>query len=514
MVAIRIDLRRAALSGYVLVVLAALACGGGQRGGDRSAAACGDLRPGGDAQEAIEAARCLAATGGEGAAECREAVSWPLELAPEALGYAAECVLAAGDRADGVWLADIMASVGDDVERLAALAGVFDGAFDTAVHGVTFTTSLDDETQHALGRALPAVEPASRDALVALALAYSVEPLASYAMAFAGDVPPDDPAMVAFAERLDGTATTLGSFERRVLVETGTWSAQEAIDCYSGDDPRCEDMEGDSPLALLAVLDFYEVGLPSTPNAALRMLRSETIDPDSARGLATYIANADYPSRDSLVNAMMLDMTDASTRPEIRRAIAEAAAPVMCRFEAFSGVLLRARTSDPDRLENPDAVWPTFVTACAERHWSDETLMQALSAGSWLGVPHATWESLVASLGARTDDESCDAFRSLGRSGYEAAPWVLPRGTAHVVASRLGGEACAPVLTAPLEQVARSSAEHPEARLAAWIRLLELGDRGGCGQSAALLQWHDEDYDEGPGMWAEAYAAALNEACR
>src|SRR5690606_14643273 len=99
--------------------------------------------------------------------------------------------------------------------------------------------------------------------------------------------------------------------------------------------------------------------------------------------------------------------------------------------------------------------------------------------------PHATWESLVVSLGGRTDGQPCDAFRSLGRSGYEAAPWVLPRGTAHVVASRIGGEACGPVLTAPLEQVARSSAEHPEARLAAWVRLKELGDRGGCGQSAA-----------------------------
>lgn len=511
MIAIRIPRRALAVAATLLV---AAACGGKQETRGADLGDCDRVRAGMSAADVEGAAACHARAGTEAAADqCRNAFDVLDVATPTALADFARCVLSQGDRADGVWLADMMASVGDDAEALAALASVFDGAFDTASQGVTFTASLDDATQHALGAALPSVAPAARDNLVSLVLAYSVEPLAEYCAPYAGELAADDPGMVVFAERLAESEQDLGEFERRLLLETGVWSAQDALDCYAGDDPRCDNWEGESPLELFEEASFLEVGLPSTPAAALRVLRSDDIDPASARGIAAFIGGADYPNRDALMPSMMLDMTDSGFRREIRQAIASAATAPMCDYGNMRDYLLRARTSDPDRFDDPTAPWPTFIRACAERHWTDDDLMIALSAGSWLGVPRDTWNGMVDALAERSENLSCDEYRAMGRVAYEATPWVITRGTAHSVAARIAGDTCAASMEGPVEDIARDADEHPEARLAAYTWLNAHGDAAGCSRIDSVLDWYHEEYREGPGRWAEELGAELRAAC-
>lgn len=491
-----------------------LACGGPQQRGD-DAGDCPRIRPPMTAAALEAAAACHAETASDASAQqCRDGIDLAATATPTALADLARCVMRSGERTDGAWLADMMASVGGDPERIAALASVFEGPFSPSTHGVTFTASLDDTTQHEIGAALPSMSAGARDGLISLVLAYGVEPLAGYCAPFAGDLDTSDPAVVVFAERIAGGDDELGEFERRLLLETGVWTAQDALECYAGDDPRCRGWQGESPLEVFADASFLDIGLPSTPAAALRILRSPDVDPASARGIAAFIGGAEYDNRSALLPSMMLDMTDEGFRPEIRLAIAQAATAPMCEYTTMRDYLLRAQTSDPNRFDDPDAPWPTFVRACSERHWDADALAHALGAGSWLGVPRATFDALVDRLADLTADASCDELRAVGQAAYEATPWVITRGTAIVIAAQVGGDRCAAGMRNPVERIATSSAEHPEARLAAYAWLRSQGDSAGCRRIDTVLDWYHEDYAQGPGRWAEENGAALRAACR
>jgi len=411
-----------------------------------------------------------------------------------------------------------MASVAQRQELLVALVDSFGDSFDTSVHGVTWASTLEEDAQRAIGEALESIDPGARRTLVSLVLAYRVDPLMRYCGPYAGALDGDDPGVIAYAEQIAEATEPLGEFERELLVNTGTWSTQDVIDCFNRNKPGCESWDGKSPLSVLAEITSVAMGEAATPASALRLLRSDGIDAGSAQGLAAAIGGAEYANRSAIMGSMMLDMTASNFPRAIRVAIASAATGPMCEYDTLRDYFLRAQTSDPDRFDDPGAPWPTFVRNCAERHWDREDLVRALSAGSWLGVPREHRDDLMTQLLHWGIDEqgapTCEALSALGQRAYDGTPWVLMRGIAHTLVAEIGGERCRDTLRGAVEDVLGSAEEHPEARLRAASWLLAQGSRAGCGQIDAIMDWHHEGYDQGAGAWAESQALALRQACQ
>lgn len=484
-----------------------LACSASQEAGAGSASDCADIA---GSDSVIESA---AACHSEFDAEpCRDAIDLVGTVGPSAVSAIATCVLSSGQRSDGQWLADAIATATTD-DQLIALGNQFGDAFDTRTHGITFSASLDEEASIAFGGVLGELEPEARDTVVSLALAYRMNPLADYAAPYAEGIAEDDRGVRVYAEQLAASGEPLDEAERRVLIASGVWNAEDVLDCFSRDLPGCEDWEGESPLVTLAEEEEVDMGGGPAPNQALRLLRSGEIDPASATGLARIVGGAEYSNRASMMASMMLDMTDANFPIEIRRAIALGATEPMCTYESLQDYLLRAPTSDPDRFENADSPWPTFVRTCAEKHWNADDLLSAVSAGSWLGVPRDIYDGFASDLRAQSGGLSCDEYHAMGVVAYNRTPWLLMRGTAHVVVADIGGSACGSFLATYVEGIADSDDEHPEARLAAVGWLLEQGDDSRCSRIGSILDWFHDGYSQGPGPWAEALGAELEERC-
>jgi hypothetical protein len=435
-----------------------------------------------------------------------------LTAGPEAIAAVATCVLRSVERSDGVWLADAFAAV-ESSEGIVALGNRFGDAFDIGVHGITFSASLDEPASVALGGVLGELNPSARAVIVSLALSYWMEPLSEYASPFADEIAAEDRGIRVYAEQLSESDEPLGEAERRVLIVSGVWTADDVLDCFTGNHPGCENWEGESPLDVLGAEDEIDIGDGPAPNAALRLIRSDDIEPEAVTGLARIIGGAEYPNRAALMASLMLDMTDSMFPRELRRAIALAATEAMCRYDNLQNYFLRSPTSDPDRFDDPDAPWPTFVRTCAEEHWTSDDLVSALSAGSWLGVPRDVYDGFSAQLEAEAVDLSCDEYHAMGIVAYERTPWILMRGTAHVVVANLAGRACDPLMTSYIEDVADSRDQHPEARLFAIEWLLDRGDDVRCSRVRSVLDWHHEGYGTGPGEWAEALGESLDERC-
>lgn len=489
------------------IALALASCAGTQEAGAGSPGDCGEII-GVDAA-IVEAAACHAT---HDAGPCREAIDVLATAGPDAAAGLATCVLEAGERSDGVWLADAFATVGPD-DSLVALGNRFGDAFDVAVQGVTFSASLDPEASSRLGGALGELDPAARAVLVSLALSYRMDPLAEYATPYAEEVEEGDPGLRVYAEQLAESDVPLGPDERRLLITTGVWTADDVLDCFEGNHAGCDQWEGESPLELLGELGEIDPGDGPAPNRALRLIRSEETALDAIPGLVRIVGGAPYPNQDGLVNSILLDMTSSSIAAERRRAIAEGATAKMCDYDTIDDYLLRAQNSDPDRHDNADAPWPTFVRTCARRNWSEDDLVSALSTGSWLGVPAVTYDEIAEGLTASARDLSCDEYHAMGMVAYERTPWVLMRGIAHVVVADLAGAGCDELMTSYVERIADSDDEHPEARLRAIEWLLGQGDDSRCRRVDSILDWFHPEYETGPGDWAEALGSSLQERC-
>ncbi len=484
-----------------------LACGASQEAGAGSASDCAEIA---GADSAIEsAAACHAEFDAE---PCRDAIDLVGTAGPAGVSAIASCVLISGERSDGQWLADAIATATND-EQLIALGNQFGDSFDTGAHGITFSASLDDEASAALGGVLGDLETEARATIVSLALSYRMNPLSEYAAPYAEDIADNDRGVRVYAEQLAESGEPLGEAERRVLIASGVWDAEDVLDCFSREMPGCEDWEGESPLVALAEEEEVEMGSGPAPNQALRLLRSGDIDAESATGLARIVGGAEYANRSNIMGSMMLDMTDANFPIEIRRAIALGATAPMCTYENLEDYLLRAPTSDPDRFENAESPWPTFVQTCAEKHWNADDLLSAVSAGSWLGVPRDIYDEFASDLRSQSQGLSCDEYHAMGIGAYGRTPWLLMRGTAHVVVADLGGSSCEAFLSTFVEQIADSDDEHPEARLAAVSWLLEQGDDSRCSDVTSILDWYHDGYRQGPGAWAEALGEELNGRC-
>lgn len=518
MIAIRLE-RRLLVGLLFSAVAAAFACGGSQRmDRDAVASACGDVDASMTSSDLETAAACHRREATDGnAAACREAVELGDVASATTLRDFAHCVMQVRDRSDGVWLADMMYAVRNDGIKLAAVTSVFSETFDVAAHGVTWTSSVDTETQEALGAVLGRLDAPTREAIISLALAYRLQPLATLAAPYVTELDGSDPGVATYAEQLAESGEPLDENERRVLLTTGTWTAQDALDCYERSNAGCTEWAGISPLEMLAELtpDNIDPGFASTPGNALRALRQPDIDPASARGIAIFIGGAEYANRETMLNGLMLDLTSASTRPEIRLAIADASTAPMCDYDRLGDYVLRARTSDPDRFENPDAAWPTFVKNCAERQWSVEDRFAAAGAGSWLGVPFAFGADIRTTLVEELGESSCDELRALGAAAVERTPWVITRGMSDVVAATVGGERCAPLFTEAVSDRYEDRGEHPEVRIAALQWLIAQGEES-CRETRNLddiLDWRHPEYGDDAGPWAEAFAAEIRTAC-
>ena len=323
---------------------------------------------------------------------------------------------------------------------------------------------------------------------------------------------PTDPGVRAYAEDRAESGETLDETDRWALAASGAWSAADLIRCYNGDQPGCENWEGDSPLGLMAETDV-EAGHPGAAQQAIRLLRSEHIDEDSVEGLAAFLGSGSYQNSHAMMNSMMLDLTAMSVPVDRRMAIARAATEYMCAFETAGTNLVRVPNADPDRLTDTGLPWPTFVAACLERHWQPDDMMAAVSTGSWLGVPPALYDEVHARLRASTDGQACADYLDLGQTAFALNLGVPMRGLAWTVAARLGGEMCASTFDDAVRGALADPEGHPESRLAATEWLLDRGDDSGCSRLAEIMRWRDEEVNEGPGPWAEAHHEALNSRC-
>ena len=494
-------------SSIAALSVALVSCTGTQEAGAGSPGDCGEIA--GSDETISEAAACHA-TFDPG--PCRDAIDVLATAGPDAASALATCVLSAGERSDGVWYADAFATARTD-DAVVALGNQFGDQFDVAVHGITFSASLDAEASARLGRVLDQLEPAARAVVVSLALSYRMDPLAEFAAPFADDVGSEDPGLRVYAEQLAESGEPLGPDDRRLLISTGVWTADDILDCYEGEGAGCEGWEGESPLDALLDVGEVDPGDGPAPNRAIRLIRSEDTDIDAIPGLVRIVGGAPYPNQGNFIGSVLLDMTSSTIDAERRRAIASGATARMCEYDILETYLLRAQTSDPDRHEHPDGPWPTFVRACAVENWDDDDLVSALSTGSWLGVPPAFYGELEERLASSSVELSCDEYHAMGMVAYERTPWVLMRGIAHVVVAEIAGSACDPLMTGYVERVADSDDEHPEARLRAVEWLLERGDDSRCRQIDDILDWFHPEYEVGPGPWAEALGATLEDRC-
>lgn len=495
--------------------LAITACGGTQGDLDAAPDPCGrvtsDLSP-----AALESAvACHRRENTARSAErCRDVIDVAAVATPAALRDTAACVLQARSRNDGVWLADMMLGVQEDGHKLIALADSFADGFDPAVHGVTWTASIEEDTQQALSGVLRRVDPEARDAMVSLALAYDVQPLATLASPYLSELG-DNPAALAYAQQLADSDEPLDEQERAFVISAGAWTAEDALDCFARDLNECRDWEGASPLAALAEVpvETLEIGGPSTPNAALRALRSGDVDPASVRGITRVLGGLEYSSRDAMIGPLMFEFTDPSNDEAFRAAIASEATEPMCRYDVISGLFLRTH-DDENRFEDATGPWATFIVRCDTLHWNAEDRFAAASAGSWMGVPFATWETVLATLDEVVGDASCDEIRAMGREAQARTPWMITNDMSMVVAANIGGDACAALFEEDLEDIKDDGDAHPEARLGAWAWLVAQDDDACSSRGPSrLLEWYNEDYDQGPGPYAEHFASVIEAAC-
>jgi hypothetical protein len=75
------------------------------------------------------------------------------------------------------------------------------------------------------------------------------------------------------------------------------------------------------------------------------------------------------------------------------------------------------------------------------------------------------------------------------------------------------GDRCVGDFSDALAGVIRNRDQHPHTRIVTAHALLATGDRSGCGNISAMLNWEDDQTGFGPGAVAEERADQLRAAC-
>lgn len=462
-----------------------------------------------DASRFSEVTRCLAAAD---AAACRDGLEAAASATAPGVAALADCVLGIGAREDGVWFADLLATTAARADLLIAAANAAGRDFDPGLHGVAFASALDPTTQRSLGESLASLELGARERIVSLALAYDVAPLVEYCGPYVAALSPDDPAVGVFARHVadDGGPSDAG--EAWALVASRTWTVADALECDGSS--GCSAAGGELALAALFDLDALgELGAASTPNLAVRRIRSGELSPAAVRGLVYAITSLEYDQRATIVSGLLSELTSSSTPVATRRAIAEAGTPALCASAGVIESILRVPTSDPDRFTDPSSPWPTYIRSCAPV-WDTADLITVLSAGSWLGVPAADYDALLARLADQSASVSCEALSGAASAAYGLVPWLQTRDLAWPLAALARPGECGAELDAQVDAVAARGEAHPEARLRAIALQAARGTRGQCGAIDRTLQWRNDEYGVDAGPYAPALAAAARQRCQ
>lgn len=501
-------LRRA----LALLSLSALAaCGGPQRGG-ANAEACRAPSASMNARALDDAAACWAQDATpEAAPTCRTAISVAPQLSGQAAGDFAACVLAAGERADGAWLGELLAGLSSD-----ALLGALEGAartYDASVHGNSFAAALPASVQDVLGPRLGELSEGTREWIVSTALGYALHPLAGYCGPYVRSLDVDDPGVAGFARIAAASNDTLDESERWALAASGEWSAADLIACHAGEDARCADWAGESPLALMAEVEV-EAGNGMAPQRALGLLRSGGTEPIETEGLTRFLSGADYAQRTTMVNAVMIDMTDEDTPLETRMAMARGASPAMCAVGVVVETMLRAH-ADPETLVDATRPWPSFVSTCLEQYWEGPEIGPFAASGSRLGVPPELYDQVVRAFQAAVADAECSELVALTSDAVQrVGNRALQSGMVWVHAARATDGRCDAAFEDRIVAVSRDPVAHPEGRLTAVEWRLDRGDDSACEEIAPAMEWYHEDLREGPSPWSESHAQELRRRCR
>lgn len=494
-----------------LAAAALTACGGAQRAGG-SPETCRPPAAGMSAEALTDAARCWEAMATpEAAGACRQAQDVASQLEGESAAAFASCVLSARERADGAWLGEFLSALPDD-----ALLPAIDGSaasFDASVHGNSFAAALPASLQDRLGPRLADLTEPARAWIVSTALGYALHPLAGYCGPYVRALDADDPGVAGFARIAARSEAPLDESARWALAASGEWSAADLIACHAGEDARCADWTGESPLALMADVDV-EAGNGMAPQRALGLLRSGGTNADESAGLTRFLSNTEYAQRSVMISAVMLDMTDSDTPLETRLAMARGASDAMCAVGVVVDTMLRAHADEAtmDDLARP---WPTYVNACLEEHWSGGELGPVAASGSKLGVPASLYGEVVSTFQGAVADASCEELSALSEEALQRVGNRAPQsGLLWVVVARAASGRCDGALTPEIVAVSEDAAAHPEARLAAIEWRVDQGDASACALVESAMAWEDEELREGPSAWSEEHAQRLRRRCR
>lgn len=499
MTALRIAAATALFSTAALLT----ACGGGQNRGSDD---CLAFEEGLSSSRIEDRAACWVTRDPiEAAPVCRGAMVNAGSLTPDAAAAVTACVLAAGEREDGAWVAELIDAVAGEPDVVRAIAGEFGEHFDRDAHGTSFAVALTIAAQTALGELLADLDAADRIEIVRMGLAWTLDPLAGYSEPWLHELDPSDPAIDAWAASLDPDEAATTEDGRYALVAGGVWTGDEILRCAAGE-LGCD--EGDDAFALLEHADA-PMDDASGPRRGIQLIRSGELDAEAAEALARWIGSADYPRRDQMMESVLVDMTDIGMAEETRLAIARGAQGAMCTFATIRPFVYRSYFSDDAAATDDASPWPTYIARCTDT-WTVEEAVQAMSAGSRLNVSESILDRVRQRIAAGIEGMTCDALVELADLGYAERGTFPTAGLAYAELDALAGSACAEAFDDRLEAVFADDDAHPEARLAVLERFTARGDTSRCGAIGEIMQWQDVEHREGPGPRAEAMAASVD----
>ena len=496
--------------GCTTLALAGLvgACTGAQRVPD-NIGDCPGVGEGQGAESYRTAMACYTALPPEQAAVgCRAALVQASSLPTDVLSDAVSCVLNAGEREDGVVVAQAFETVRTSSDRVIAVANGMPANFDRGTHGTTFVATISGAAQMAIGDQLENFDEGAKTLLVSLALAYTLDPLASYCQDYVRDLDENDPALAAYAGGID-TSGSLSETDRWALAASGEWDVLDVLDCYDQDQEGCSNWSGESPLEVLQHVD----SAPDLrgPSQAIELLRSGTLSDEELRSVATFLTSANFSNVVQYTNAIMNDMTDPRRSDQIRRAIASVANDRMCDFGLVQEYL--RRSTETDDINDPGSVWLHFLNTCLESRWDMDDMARAMAAGSWLNAPASFHEQISAAVTTHLDGQDCNAYVTLANTAYSIHERVWPAGAGYAAIASLADESCASSFESTMHDIAGDPTGHPESRLAAVEWFVARGDNSECRQIRDAMSWYNEDLSMGPGPWAEALADDLRSRC-
>jgi hypothetical protein len=471
---------------------------------------CARIAPRLSDTELTAALGCWAQSGSpEAITECRAVAAFVADVSPEGLRTAAECILSTGERTDGAFTAELMNARGTDPAVMSAMVQALVAAFDESRHANSFTTALASAAQTTIGQNLGNYGQAERDLMVSLGLSYAMSPLDSFCLPYARTLPPGHPGLQTLAANVpqDGR---YDSDERWAMAASGSWDGTDLVECYEREQRGCAEWDGQSPLELFSALPAPEGASPHPGNAARLLSRAE-LRPEEASAVVRWLLSADYTNQDMIAGDLLQMVTNPEAFPANRLAIAREATGPLCNGENLRTMALRLSTEDL-RPEPDNSAWPVLVAACAPNMDAANGL-RTLAAGAKLVVSDLIANQVRAQLQTLLEDVACNEVFAMADDIRQSTQTSPTSAIVYAEAMMATGNRCVSEFSDTLSDVIRDRSQHPHTRIVTAQALLLEGDRSGCNNISAMLNWEDEQTGFGPGAVAEERAEQLRSAC-